>query len=353
MNGLRAVNLDTELDLTWLRQYVNEVIAPENARDPEGQKINFAIYEELYKQGIMQVVTPKEFGGKEASVIDLCWIVRELGYGSASAAATFIGNMLGYSAPILYASPSLKEKICRDYMSKYSLWSFAMTEGETGSDLINTRTVAREVKGGFEITGEKNFITNATYSSHITVFARLIDKNGKDLGVSCFYIRGDNPGVERGPIMDKIGWKKANTGTIYFNKAFIPSENLLGEPGGGLRILTHCLNRSKTLLGALGVGIAMKALHLTQERLLDTERYGKPLLDQGAIRHLLARLHTKTEAAWLLTCRAAATWDEGLPAVKEASMAKLFSGATASEVTTQTMELFGARGFFNEYEIAR
>lgn len=153
--------------------------------------------------------------------------------------------------------------------------------------------------------------------------------------------------------MTKLGWKQANTGTLYFKNAFLPTEHLLGEPGQGLRILTHCLNRSKTLLGAMGVGISYRALDLATERLLQTSRYGKSLLEQGGIKHLLARLHTKAEAAWLLTCQAAATWDAGLAAVKESSMAKLYSGQVANEITSQAMELFGARGYLNDYEITR
>ena len=353
MKKLKSMSIETDMDLTWLREFVRDVVIPAETADLESQEFNFSIAETLFQKGVMHLATPKEFGGQGSSVIDLAWVVRELSYGSASLGATFIGNMLGFSAPVLYASAELREKLCRTYKNENVLWSFAMSESGAGSDLAATKTVAVEDGDDFVITGEKNFITNASLSKHMSIFARLIDKFGKDQGVSCFYISGDNPGVKRGPVMDKVAWKKANTGTILFKDARIPKTNIIGEPGQGLRILTHCLNRSKTLLGAMGVGISMRALDLSQERLLSTQRYGKNLLDQSAIRHVLARLHTKAEAAWLLTCRAAATWDAGIPAVKESSMAKLFSGATASEIAMQATELFGARGLFNDYEVSK
>lgn len=353
MAVIDVVRIIPEMPLSEIRSFVSEVVIPYEKEDPHSQIFSMSIARGLYDRGILQLITPKVYGGKEAPVSDLIGVARELGYGSASVAATFIGNMLGYSAVVLYGRDGLKEKICRQYSSQFGLWSFGMTEGGVGSDLLSTRTVARRVPGGFILNGEKNFITNATYSSHLAIFARLVDENGKEEGISCFYVPGDSQGLERGPAMDKIGWKKANTGTLCFKDLYLPEEYLLGAPGQGLRILTHCLNRSKTLLGAVGVGIARRALDLASERLQQTERFDKALLEQPAIRHLLARLHTKVEAAWLLTCQAAAVWDAGHAAVKDASMAKLFGGSVAVEVSSQVMELFGARGYFNDYEVSR
>jgi alkylation response protein AidB-like acyl-CoA dehydrogenase len=231
---------------------------------------------------------------------------------------------------------------------KFSLWSFAMTEAGAGSDLANIKTHAKRVPGGFILNGEKNFITNANHSSHMAIFAQLGDE-----GISCFYVNGDREGLTRGPAFQKIGWKKANTGSLLFKDVFIPDRHLLGEPGQGLRILTHCLNRSKTLLGAMGVGISQRAFDLCVERLLTTERFEKSLLDQSAIRHQLARMATQMESAWMMVARAAATWDAGLAAVKESSMAKLVGGSTAVDIADQAMELFGARGFLQDFEVSR
>jgi alkylation response protein AidB-like acyl-CoA dehydrogenase len=302
----------------------------------------------LHEKGFLQLITPKIYGGQGAEVADLIWVIRELSYGSPSVAATYIGNLLGYSAVLLYAKDDLRETLAREHLMKFSLWSFAMTEGGAGSDLANIATRARRVPGGFVLNGEKNFITNASHSSHMAIFAQLGDE-----GISCFYIKGDQEGLSRGPAFTKICWKKANTGTLLFKDVFVPESHLLGEPGRGLRILTHCLNRSKTLLGAMGVGISQRAVDLCIERLQATERFEKALIDQPAIRHQLARMATQTESAWMMVARAAATWDAGLAAVKESSMAKLVGGSTAVSVADQAMELFGARGLFQDYEVSR
>lgn len=311
------------------------------------------VIREAHRLGVFKAAAPLTHGGSEMKMEGLLRLVQEISYGSPSIAAAFIGNLLGYSALLLYGSPALKERVGKEWANEESLWSFGMTESRAGSDLLAISTEARRVDGGFVLSGEKNYITNATVSRRLVIFARLRDMNGNDEGITCFFVPGDAKGVERGPKMTKVGLKMANTGTLIFKDVLLSEDSLLGEPGGGLRILTHCLNRSKTLLAAMGVGIADRALDLCVERLGSTERFDKCLLDQPAIRHLLARLHTKRQAAWLLAMDAASAWDAGEDATKHSSMAKLFAGSMAVEVCSQAMELFGARGYFNDFEVSR
>ena len=347
------IKTTANFDLGPIQALVREYFIPYETSHASSQEFPTNLVEKMHELGIFLSPGSKEYGGKSLAVADLIWLIQELSYGSPSMAATFIGNLLGYSALLLHGEGELKERVARQYAQEQSLWSFGMTEAGAGSDLLNLQTTARRVKGGFLLDGEKNFITNASHSSHLCVFAQLLSEKGEKEGISAFYIQGNNPGLSRGPALAKIGWQKANTGSLLFKNAFLPEYSILGKAGDGLRILTHCLNRSKTLLAAMGVGIANRALDLCTERLSETKRFGKPLLEQATIRHLLARLHTQKEAAWMLTCKAASTWDAGLDATKESSMAKLFSGAMSVETCRQAMELFGARGYLHDFEVSR
>lgn len=352
-NRTVLVSLESSQDLTDLRNFVQQVLIPRASNNDKNAHFDHDTTRQLWEKNWLNVLVPKEFGGLELPVSELVWVARELGYGSAGVAATFIGNLLGFSAMVMYANSPLRDKLSRQNLAGFQLWSFAMTEKGCGSDLEKTATTARRVPGGYEITGEKNFITNATHATQLSVFAAVVNERGEREGITCFYVPGDSPGLRRGDAVDKMGWRESNTGHLHFDRVFVPEFHRLGEIGSGLRVLTHCLNRSKTLLGAVSVGLSLRALDMVNERLLQTQRYDRPLIEQGAIRHLLARLHTEVEAAWLLSVRAAAVWDSGDFAVKEASMAKLYGGNTASKVTSQAVELFGARGFIHEYEISR
>jgi|GEM_PF-217704 len=348
-----SIKIESDYNFEEFKKFVQNRILPLTTTAANTGHFDREIYESLHQMGLLQSATPKDFGGRGLNVTDLIWLVRELAYGSAGIAGTFIGNLLGYSTILIYANDELKKILIDKTISHLNLWSFAMTEAGVGSDLQNTQTIATETSDGYIISGEKNFITNAPIADDLSVFAQTYDSFGNKRGVSCFYIPGNSKGLKRGATMDKIGWRESQTGTLYFYNVCIPKNFLLGEIGQGLSILTHCLNRSKTLLGAMAVGVSYRAMDLAIERLAATERYGKPLLEQSSIRHLFARLHTEVEAAWLLTCSAATTWDHQKIAVREASMAKLYAGQVASKVTSQMMELFGARGYFNDFEISK
>jgi len=348
-----TLRLGPQIVLSPLRELVREKVIPSEAYDLENKRFEIEIYQELHDLGILQLITPKIYGGQEASVTDLAWVYREIGYGSVSTAATALGNLLGYSSVVLYGNDDLRSRLCGQYLKEFSLWSFGMSEADVGSDLTQTKTVAREVPGGYILNGEKNFITNASLAKHICVFARLIDGKGNDRGVTCFYLAGDNPGLARGATYDKMAMRKANTGTLIFKDAFIPQEHLLGGPGNGLKVLGHCLNRSKTMMAAMGVGVCHRALDLVYERLAGTTRFNKTLIEQPVIRHLLVQMNTQVEAAWLMVCNACVAWEKDDLATTRASMAKLFCGATAVEVTNQAVELFGSRGLFNDHEVSR
>jgi alkylation response protein AidB-like acyl-CoA dehydrogenase len=347
------VNQSIQYNRDFVKNFSQEILLKYENENRNCQKFPISLVQKMHELGILNLLIPKKNGGAELPVQELIHTVKSLAYGSPSFAATFIGNMLGHSAVVMYAGEELKASLCQKMNQSFTLWSFGMTESSVGSDLLSTKTMAVRTKDGFILNGEKNFITNGTYSTDMVVFARLFSATNKDEGISCFYVPGNISGLTRGSIMDKIGWQKANTGTIQFKDVQLDKNYLIGEAGNGLRILTHCLNRSKTLLGAVGVGISERAMDLVIERIFGVTRFSKKLSDQPAIRHLLARLYTKVNAAWLLTQQAASTWDIGKSAIKESSMAKLFSGNTAVEVCSQAMELFGARGYFNDYEVSR
>lgn len=342
-------------DLDWILALAQNVYRPTEIDHPKDEEFPIAAHEKAHAEGLFNLPLPDTHKGQSFGVTDLAWTIRYLSRSSPSAAATFIGNLLGLSAVLIYAAPTSRDRILNSLStSRLELWSFAMTEAGAGSDLMNIATTCRRTPDGtFVLEGEKNFITNASFSNRMCVFARELDETGKDCGISCFFMEGHTPGITRGPIMTKTAWRKANTGTLIFKDVRLPADARLGEQGAGLRILTHCLNRSKTLLGAMGVGIADRALELSADRLGSTERFGKPLLDQPVIRHEMARLHTENEAAWLMVLRAASTWDLGLDATTESSQAKWISGKTATRIVSAATEFFGARGLFNDFEISR
>ncbi len=353
MSKIDAMPISPSVNLNELFRFVKEVIIPRSRGCDATEEFPWDVYENLHRQGWLQAFIPKELGGAGLCTTDLASIARMIAYGSAGVFSTFTVNILGMSPVLLYGSRELKERLGRDFLENFYLWSYAMTEPDTGSHIAQTQTRARKIKDGYLLSGKKCFITNATYSKHLSVFARIEGSDPEKPEICVFYVPGDSKGLSRGVPMKKLGQHDSNTAELFFDEVFVPEQHRIGAEGQGLRIAFHCLQRSKTLIAAAAVGMCDRAMDLAQNHLAHRELYGEPLLKLPVIHHQLAQLQTEAQAAWLLTCLAAKTWECGDFAVKEASMAKLFATHTAVQYISEVLELFGGYGYSCEYEIEK
>ena len=350
---LETTLLHTKFELESLRRFVSEqVIATSRVCDKSGD-FPLETYQALHKMGWIQAFIPEKFGGLGARTTDMAFIYREIAYGSGGVFSSCVVNLLALSPIILYASPKLAEKLCLEFQNEFSLFSYAMTEPNTGSNISKLQTRAKRVKGGYILNGAKCFITNAGYSKHLVTFARIEGSDPDKPSITGFYLPANSPGVTRGAHLDKMGQKDSNTGELYFENVFVPEENRIGEEGQGLRIAFHCLQRSKAMIAAAGVGTCSRASDLVIEYLHQRELYSEPLIELPGIQHQLARMHVELRASWLLTCDAASSWDSGQFSVLESSVAKLFSARTTVNFISQALELFGGYGYSKEFEIEK
>jgi alkylation response protein AidB-like acyl-CoA dehydrogenase len=343
----------TDLDLESLRKIVRSKVIEISKECDTTDRFPMELYEQLHVDGWLRAFVPDPAGGAGSDLYALAQIARELAYGSTGVFTTFTVNFLGMSPLLLYGPRPLAERLCSEFGRRLALWSYAMTEPDTGSEIAKTRTLARRVEGGYRLSGKKCLISNATFAEHMSVFARIEGSDPERPAITTFYVPGDSPGLTRGAPLKKLGQRDSNTSELYFDDVFVPSENRIGAEGQGLRIAFHCLQRSKILIAAAAVGVSDRARDLVVGHLRSRELYGGPLLRQPTIHHQLAQLETEAEAAWLLTARAAAKWSVDDFAVKEASMAKMFAANLAVKYVSEALELFGGYGFTREYEIEK
>ncbi|MDZ4676581.1 MAG: acyl-CoA dehydrogenase family protein [Oligoflexia bacterium] len=349
----KSIQTAPTFDLQYIKNFTREMIIPGSQERDRNAHFAHNIYAELHKLNIMHAVVPKTLGGLEMPVSDMIWVIKELAFGSAGVATTVMANLLGYSPVVLYGSEELKRKRFLETPEKSSLWSFAMTEAAVGFDVGNTQTRAKKIKTGYILNGRKDYITNSAHATHISVFANVQNTQGNLLGISTFYVPANAEGVRRGESMNKLGHRESNTGELFFENVFVPDEHLLGEIGQGIKILHHSLGRTKTLIGAIANGICTRAFELATGHLASRGTQGHTLLNKSAVQQFLVRYYTEIQAAWLLTCHAAATWDSGSLAIQEASMTKMYSSDLAVRFASEALELMGAQGYSADNEISR
>jgi alkylation response protein AidB-like acyl-CoA dehydrogenase len=349
------IRTESAIDLGSLRDFVRAEVIPNANAARADSPFPERLYRRLHELGWLQAFVPRELGGSGVSTLDMLCICRELGYGSTGVFSSTIVNMLALTPILLHARPELRQELAREFTSRFFLWSYAMTEADTGSNIAATKTVARPVAGGYRLSGRKAFITNAGVAEKLVTFAQVM-VSGKPR-LTCFYVPGDAKGVTRGKPLAKLGQHDSNTSEVYFDDVFVPEAHRIGEEGAGLKIAFQALQRSKTMIAGAGVGLCRRAFELVTAHLAARTIFPKPLLSFSAIRNQLAELETRSRAAWLLACDAAQAWDNGVavgdPALRQASMAKAFGADTTVTYAEEVLELFGGYGFTEEFEISR
>jgi alkylation response protein AidB-like acyl-CoA dehydrogenase len=208
------------------------------------------------------------------------------------------------------------------------------------------QTVARRDGDGFVLEGEKTWISNAGIADYYVVFARLDEgKSARD--GERRYIAVVVEAEERGvSIPERIDVSAPHPlGTVRFDGCRVPSSQVIGEPGAGLRIALATLDHFRPTVGAAALGLARRAMEEACAWAAGREVFGRPLADHQMTQARLADMAVLIDASALLVYRAAWTRDTtGRRTTRESAMAKLHATESAQRVIDDAVQLLGARG---------
>jgi len=211
------------------------------------------------------------------------------------------------------------------------------------------------VSDGWVLNGQKAFISNAAtdLSFGVTVLARTGEDAGGRPRFGSFIVERGTRGYTTGPKLRGIGWKGLDTRDLFFDDVWVPDDQVVGEPGSGLRQFLGALEVGRISIAALSVGLARGALRLALDHARQREQFGAKLSSFQAIQFKLADMATEIEAARWLTYYAASLRDAGQPFRKEAAMAKLKASRVATSVASEAVQIFGGTGYMLDSPVAR
>ncbi len=231
------------------------------------------------------------------------------------------------------------------------LGAIGLTEPEAGSDAgaCRTRAAARD-GGGWTLSGEKMFITNA--GTDITACCTVTARED-DGAVSLFIVPADAPGYRPGPPLRKVGWRASDTRPVHLDGVELGPEARLGPAGAGMRQALAALDGGRIAIAAMGVGLAQGAFELALAYARERRQFGRPIVAFQAVSFALAEMATEIAAARALLYAAARVKDSGAPVTKQAAMAKLTAGRLAQTVAERSLHIHGGYGWMEESPIAR
>jgi alkylation response protein AidB-like acyl-CoA dehydrogenase len=350
--------------LEMVRQFVDEQILPKAAHYDHEDEFPEPIVEQMKELGLFGVTIPEEYGGMGLDLTTYAMIVEELSRGWISISGVVNTHFIGSYLLMKFGSDEQKERLLPRMATGEIRAAFSLSEPELGSDVAAIKTSGvKQADGSYEINGQKMWVTNGLRSGVVFVLART-DRESEtpQRGMTCFICEkepgaSENPGLTVPPQIRKLGYKGVESTELVFDGYSCPADMILGGERAGLDKgfpqMMDALEVGRVNVAARGVGIAQRALELALRYSQERSAFGKPIAQHQAIQFKLADMATKTEAARLLTLKAARMKDAGERSDIEAGMAKLFASETGKEVVEDAFRIHGGYGYSKEYEIER
>ncbi len=341
-----------ELYRSSVARFIADRITPRHAEWEREGLVPRQLWRDAGAAGLLCPSISDEYGGGGGDYLYSAIVVEEI----ARALATGVTGFTTHSenvAPYLleFGSEAQKREFLPKMASGEVVGSVAMTEPGAGSDLKAIRTTAKAVDGGFEITGQKTFITNGAHADRVIVFAKTAPEAGAR-GISLFWVDTKTPGFAVGRVLDKIGQLAQDTAELFFDKVFVPRDALIGELNAGFGYAMSGLIRERLLI-ALRCTVALEvALDWTIDYVKQRQAFGHALIDNQYIRFRLADIKTHAAATRAFVDSCLAQYLQGQLTADGAAMAKLWA-SEATRAIDDLMQFFGGNGYMREYPIAR
>ena len=214
-------------------------------------------------------------------------------------------------------------------------------------------TTAEKDGDGYTLNGGKLWISNGSVADTITVFAKT-DPDAGNKGISSFVVR---PEEDDGFIVegteDKLGDKGCPTAELRFDDCYVPEDRMLGDEGRGFVQALKTLNGGRITIAARSVGIARAALDQALEYAGEREQFDQPIGEFQSIKHKLADMDTKVQAAKMLMHKAADKKIRGEDYIKDAAQAKLYGSEISREVANEGIQIHGGYGYTKDFPAER
>jgi len=306
----------------------------------------------LLELGFVRGGLKEEDGGYGLTHLQSAVLMEEAGRCWGSLRTTL--NILSMVAELLakHGTADQKERFLAPLLSGERRGWFALTESEAGSDAgaLRTRAVRRD-DGSFAISGQKLYITNASYGDFGVVLATVDRARGYE-GIGAFIVETSSPGIEINEI-PHMPVRASSSCEVVLTEVVVPEANVLGTIGRGLAVAMSAVNSGRLNVAAGAIGLAQAGLEAAEAHVKAREQFGRPLAGFQLVQELVAKIATQTQAGRLLYQQAAKTLDAGLPGRLECSMAKYFCSEAAVVATSQALQLHGGAGLMEEYPVER
>jgi len=342
------------LILDMVERFLEQEVRPHTWQFEHDDTYPEDIVEKMKAMGLFGCLIAPEYGGLGLSTVTYARIIERISEEWMSLSGILNSHLIMAMAVQRNGTEAQKQAFLPRFATGELRGGIGLTEPDCGTDLQAIRTVARRVGDEYVINGTKMWITNGY---HGNCFALLVKTDPqaepRHKGMS-LVIAEKGPGFTVSRQLEKLGYKGIDSTELVFEDYRVPADRLIGGvEGRGLQMILNGLELGRINVAARGVGVAQAALRESVKYAQQRKTFGKPICEHQAIQTKLGDMATRTEAARLLTHRAAAAYDRGERCDMEAGMAKLFATESAVENSLEAVRIHGGYGYSKEYLVER
>jgi acyl-CoA dehydrogenase len=338
-----------------VNRFVTKEIAPHVGEWEDARGFPRELYGRCAELGFLGLKFPEEYGGQGGTHLhDAVWVEELARSGGSGGVAASLNAHTSIAMPPVFnfGTEEQRQRWVVPGIAGEKIGALGITEPGAGSDVAGITTFARKGDGGYVVNGAKTFITNGVRADFLVCAVKTTQEGGHG-GISFLVLEKEMPGYEVAQKLEKMGWHASDTAELSFTDVEVPAENLLGGENEGFKLIMANFAWERLLMAIGAVGAMQRLIETTVNYALEREAFGRPIGKFQAIRHHVAEMATKAEAARALTYNALRLFHEGQDCIKDVTMAKLVTQRAVLEIADQSLQIHGGYGYMKEYGIER
>ncbi len=348
-----ALGEDVDALRDTVARFSHDQIAPRADEIDRENKFPRDLWPRLGELGVLGVTVDEEYGGAGLGYLAHCVAMEEISRGSASVGLSY-GAHSNLCVNQIHRNGTAEQK--RKYLPKLvsgeHVGALAMSEPNSGSDVVSMRTRADKKGDRYVLNGSKMWITNGPVAETFVVYAKT-DPTAGSRGMTAFIVEKSFKGFSQAQKLDKLGMRGSDTSELVFEDCEVPAENVLGAVGNGVNVLMSGLDYERVVLAAGPLGIMQACMDVVIPYVHDRKQFGRPIGQFQIMQAKLADMYVTMNAAKSYVYAVARACDDGRTTREDAAGAILYAAERATWMALEAIQCLGGNGYINEFPTGR
>ena len=336
-----------------VKKFAQAEIAPLAEKIDQDNEFPSALWRKFGDLGLLGITVAEEYGGTNMGYLAHVVAMEEISRASASVGLSY-GAHSNLCVNQIYknGSEAQRAKYLPKLCSGEHVGALAMSEPNSGSDVVSLKLKAERKGDHYILNGNKMWITNGPEASTYVIYAKT-DVSAGSKGITAFIVERDFSGFSRAQKLDKLGMRGSNTCELVFEDCEVPVENVLGREGSGVSVLMSGLDYERTVLSGGPVGIMQACMDVVIPYVHDRKQFGQSIGEFQLMQGKLADMYVALNASRAYLYAVAKACDRGEESRKDAAAVILYAAEQATQMALQAIQARGGNGYINDYSTGR